>query len=341
MRLKPEQLDAALHKQGALMPVYLVSGDEPLQAQEAADAVRAAARQAGFTGREVFFAESGFDWSRLREAMDSAPLFGDRNILDLRLNGAPDKHGAALLAHYATRATADNLLLISLPRLKPAEQKAAWFVDLEKIGVLVQIWPLEGAQLLDWLERRMQRRGLSADRACVQLLASLVEGNLLAAVQEVEKLHSLHGANRISSEHILQAVANSARYDVFTLADAVLAGQGARIVKVLTGLQTEGEAAPVALWALTRDIRLLLALHSAGNEGVDLLLRRHKSPDKRKALLQKALRRLSVKQLQDLLRLAARVDGAIKGMAPGDPWEGLLHIALGLAGCPAVMAEAA
>ncbi|BBL72727.1 DNA polymerase III subunit delta [Methylogaea oryzae] len=330
MRLKPEQLDGALRK--GLLPAYVISGDEPLQVQEAADAVRAAARQAGYTGREVFFADSGFDWNRLLEATDSSPLFGDRNVLDLRLNGAPDKQGAAALARYAARAGADNLLLISLPRLKPAEQKAAWFADLDKIGAVVQVWPLEGPQLLDWLERRLQKRGLAADRAGVQLLASLVEGNLLAAAQEVEKLHALHGSSRLSSDDILEAVADRARYDIFGFTDAVLAGQPARIVRMLAGLQAEGEAAPVILWALARDIRLLLALHGAGPEGFEAQLRRHKSPDKRKPLLQRALRRLPADHLHDLLRLAARTDRAIKGMEPDDPWDGLLHLALGLAG---------
>lgn len=337
MRLKPEQLDGALHKK--LAPVYLISGDEPLQVQEAGDAVRAAARQAGFSGREVFFADSGFDWSRLLEAMDSPPLFGDRNVLDLRLNGAPDKHGAEILARYATRVSSDTLLLVSLPRLKPAEQKAAWFLDLDKVGVVVQVWPLEGAQWLDWLERRLQRRGLAADRTSLQLLASLVEGNLLAAAQEVEKLHALHGAGRITAEQILQTVADSARYDVFTLADAVLAGQGPRVAKVLAGLRSEGEAAPIVLWALTRDMRLLLALHNAGSEGFEAQLRRHKSPDKRKPLLQRALRRLPVGRLHELLRLAGKADGTIKGMEPGDPWDCLLHVALGLASCAVVPAE--
>ncbi|TAN46488.1 MAG: DNA polymerase III subunit delta [Methylococcaceae bacterium] len=338
MRIKPDQLPAALHKK--LAPAYLISGDEPLQLQEAADAVRAAARQAGFTGRVVFFVESsGFDWSRLLEAMDSSPLFGERNVLDLRLNGAPDKKGVAALLRYAARATPDNLLLISLPKLKPAEQKAEWFNALDKVGVVVQVWPLEGGQLLDWLERRLQSRGLVADRGSVQLLASLVEGNLLAAAQEVEKLHVLHGNGRIGNEHILAAVADRSRYDVFTLGDAILAGQSARIVKVLTMLQATGEAAPIVLWALTRDIRLLLALHGAGAEGFDAQLRSHKTPDKRKPLLQRALRRLSVPQLHQLLLLAARTDAAIKGMADDDPWDGLLHVALGLAGCPVVVAE--
>lgn len=337
MRLKPEQLDGALQK--SLAPVYLVSGDEPLQVQEACDAVRAAARQAGFTGREVFFAESGFDWGRLLEAMDSPPLFGDRNVLDLRLNAAPDKQGAAALARYAERAGADGLLLASLPRLKAAEQKAAWFTALDKVGVVVQVWPLDGPQLLDWLERRLQGRGLAADRSAVQLLAGLVEGNLLAAAQEVEKLHALHGSGRLSAEAILLTVADSARYDVFALADAVLAGQGPRVAKVLAGLRSEGEAAPIVLWALARELRLLLALHSAGSEGFETELKRHKTPDKRKPLLQRALRRLPPARLHDLLRLAGLADRVIKGMEPGDPWDSLLHLALGMAGCAVVPAE--
>lgn len=353
MRLKPEQLYGAMQKN--LARAYVISGDEPLQVQEAADAVRAAARQAGFTGREVFFVETGplrpslpqegqgqastgprtgFDWHRLLEAMDSQPLLGDRNILDLRLKAAPDKQGAAALSRYASRAATDSLMLLSLPKLGLAEQKAPWFLDLDKAGVVVQVWPLQGAQLLDWLERRLQRRGLSADRASVQLLASRVEGNLLAAAQEVEKLHALHGGGYITREHILQAVADSARYDVFTLADAVLAGQGARVVKVLAGLRESGEGELVVLWALTRDIRLLLALH--GFEEIEAQLRRHKSPEQRKPLLQRALRRLPVRRLHDLLRLAARTDGAIKGMEAGDPWDYLLHLALGLAGCSVV-----
>lgn len=332
MRLRPEQLDA--HLRQPLLPLYVLSGDEPLQLQEAGDAIRAAARRAGYLNRELFVAETGFDWNALRLTLESGSLFGDRKLIDLRLpGGAPPKEGAKILEHYAARPPEDTLLLLSLPRLSPTEQKAAWLQAAERHGAFLQVWPLEGAQLTDWLERRLKKLGMTADRAVAQFLAGRVEGNLLAAQQEIDKLYALHGPGHLSLAAVEDAVADNSRFDVFALSEAALQGQGGRAAHILAVLEAEGTAAPVVLWALTREIRLLLQLHVRAQAGapLDATLRQLRVPDKRKPALQRALQRNRPKQLHSLLLRSAAIDRMVKGMEAGNPWDGLLDVAIGLA----------
>ena len=332
MRLRPEQLDA--HLRQSLLPVYILSGDEPLQVQEAGDAIRAAARHAGYLNRELFVAESGFDWNTLRLTLESGSLFSERKFVDLRLpNGAPPKDGAKVLEHFAARPPEDTLILLSLPRLSAAEQKAGWLQAAERSGAFVQIWPLDGVQLTDWLERRLKRHGMSADRTVAQFLAGRVEGNLLAAQQEIDKLYALHGPGHLSLAAVEDAVADNSRFDVFALGDAALLGHGGRAAHILAVLEAEGTAAPVVLWALTREIRLLLQLHVRSQAGasLDATLRQLRQPDKRKPALQKALQRSQPALLHSLLLRSAATDRMIKGMEAGNPWDGLLDIAVSLA----------
>ncbi|HLF96019.1 MAG TPA: DNA polymerase III subunit delta, partial [Methylococcaceae bacterium] len=227
----------------------------------------------------------------------------------------------------------DTLLMISLPRLSAGEQKAAWLQAAEQRGALLQVWPLEGAQLTDWLERRLKRHGMTADRAVAQFLAGKVEGNLLAAQQEIDKLYALHGPGHLSLTAVEEAVADNSRFDVYALGDAALQGHSGRAAHILAVLEAEGTAAPVVLWALTREIRLLLQLHVRNRTGasLDATLRQLRQPDKRKPALQKALQRNGPAQLHDLLVESAATDRIIKGMEPGDAWDGLLDIAIGLA----------
>jgi DNA polymerase-3 subunit delta len=332
MRLRPEQLDA--HLRQPLLPIYVLSGDEPLQIQEASDTIRAAARRGGYDNRELFVAESGFDWNALRLALESSSLFGERKIIDLRLpGGAPAKEGAKIIEQFAGRPADDTLLLLSQPRLSSSDQKAGWLQAVERIGALLQVWPLEGIQLLDWLERRLKRHGMTADRAVAQFLAGRVEGNLLAAVQEIDKLYALHGPGHLSLAAVEDAVADNSRFDVFALSDAALQGQSGRAAHILAVLEAEGTAAPVVLWSLTREIRLLLQLHVRTQAGasLDATVRQMRLPDKRKPALQKALQRNQPPHLHGLLVKSAATDRVIKGMEKGDPWDGLLDVALGLA----------
>ena len=331
MKVYHEQLGDQLNRR--LAPIYLLSGDEPLQIMEAADAVRQAAKAAGYLNRELFHADAGFDWSLLQEACDSFSLFGEQRVLDLRLPAKPDKTGSAALLRYAERPPEDAVLIVSLPKLAAADKKARWFQAAEKLGIFVQVWPLEGDKLLRWLDKRLNSKGLLADQSGLRLLAARVEGNLLAAAQEIEKLHILHGQGRLTDEQILKAVADSARYDVFDLAEEVLRGQAGRAYRVLMGLKAEGVAAPVALWALTRELRLVNTLKSemAAGSSPEALFGKYKLWDTRKAAMDQALQRLSRADIHQALLLSAKADRIIKGQEAGEEWDALLSVCLSAA----------
>jgi len=334
VKLSPEQVDR--HLQGKLVRAYVLSGDEPLQLMEAADAIRGAAKSAGYVNHERFHGDTGFDWNDFRSACDSFSLFGEPRLLDLRLSGKPEKVGADALVRYADQPPDDALLLVSLPKLTLADQKARWFQALERLGVVVQVWPLEGEKLLRWLDRRLNSRGLLADQSGLRLLAARVEGNLLAAAQEIEKLRILHGNGQLSDEHILKSVADSARYDVFDLADQVLRGLIGKAHRVLTGLRAEGIAAPVVLWALTRELRLLNQMKVQLEDGaaLDAVFSQYKIWENRKPALQMALKRLSRDRLREALLLAARADRVMKGQEPGEEWDALLTLCLAMVNPP-------
>ena len=336
MKLALEQLPNALGK--ALAPVYILSGDEPLQLSEALDGVRKAASERGYVNRELFYVDGTFDWNRLLEASGSFSLFGEPRILDVRLTGKPDKDGAAALEGYSKRLPDDAVLMVSLPKLSATDQKAAWFQALDKKGVFVQVWPLSGQALINWLDKRMSAKKMLADRSGLAILAARVEGNLLAAAQEIEKLHIVYGASRISDDMIRKAVADSARYDVYDLAEAALLGQVTRAHRVLTGLRGEGIASAVVLWALARDVRLLAGVKHLTEKGENLesafAKQKDRVWDKRKSSLTSAVQRLSRRQAHQTLLLCAKADRRIKGMEPGDPWEALLDICLSLGGVP-------
>lgn len=334
MKLKADQLAAHLAK--SLASVYLISGDEPLQLSESLDQIRASAKTKGYSNRELFYVESGFDWGLLLEAAGSFSLFGEQKILDVRLTGKPDKEGAATLERYAKNLPDDAVLLVSLPKLSPNDQKAAWFQALENKGVFIQVWPLEGQNLLSWLEKRMALKGMIADRSSLNILAARVEGNLLAAAQELEKLHILYGATKITDEMVRRAVSDNARYDVFDLTEAALLGHITRTHRILEALKGEGIANAVVLWALARELRYLTGLKSAMATGCNLETafsrQREKVWDKRKTSLATAAQKLSLPQLHEHLSLCALADRMIKGQETGNAWDVLLDIALGLCG---------
>ncbi len=332
-KLRPEQLSSALNKQ--LAPIYLVSGDEPLLVQEACDAIRAAARKQGFNERELYHAEASFDWGQLLASANSLSLFADKKILELRLpTGKPGDKGGKMLLEYAESPASDNLLLIVTPKLDGATQKAKWFKAVEDAGVHIQIWPITPAQLPRWIGQRLQQAGLAAEPSAIELLVSRVEGNLLAAVQEIEKLKLLTPNNQVSYELMASVVADSARYDVFGLADKALHGDARGAVKTLQGLRSEGTEAINVLWALTRDIRSLVQISQAVSQGkhFDWAAKQAGVWDKRQPLIQGALRRLKPGHLQLLLRKANGIDKAVKGMRNAEPWDELLDLVLNLAG---------
>jgi len=327
VRLNTEQLDVALKQ---LAPVYFVTGDEPLQQGEVADAIRLAAKKAGYTTREVFFVEAEFEWGKLAQAADSMSLFSDKKLIDLRLpSGKPGTEGAKALIDYCQRWSEDNLLLITAPRVTAATLKTKWCQALERTGAIIQVWPLEGGALIQWLQRRAQKRGLQIVAEGVKVLASRIEGNLLAAAQEIEKLYILYGSDAITKQDVEKAVADSARFDVFKLTDCILAGQMNRAAKVLNGLKAEGIAQPVVVWALSREIRMLINIKTAINQGQnkEQVLKNHRLWDKRKHLVSNAVTRMNSKVLQKALLKCAKADRQIKGREQGDCWETLMSIA--------------
>jgi DNA polymerase-3 subunit delta len=329
MRLKPDQLAVSLQK--GLSPIYFISGDEPLQLGEVADAIRVQAKSAGYASREILVVDTAFSWQELTESAGSLSIFSDKKIIDLRLStGTPGTEGAKALITYCERLPEDTLLLITAAKIAGASLKSRWFQALDQSGCVIQVWPLDGPDLLRWLQQRMQKRGLQAEPAGIKLLASRIEGNLLAAAQEIEKLYVLYGEGQLSQQQIFEVVADSSRFDVFKLMDAVLSGRVARILKIISGLQAEGVAAPVVLWALTREVRVLIKLNYALSSGQNraLVLKNNQIWDKRQQLVSDALNRLAEKDLNNILTLSAKADRQIKGRQQGDAWETLLAICL-------------
>lgn len=337
MKLAPAQLGK--HLQGNLAPVYVVSGDDPLLCQEAADAIRAAARQQGFDERQVFSADANFDWGSLLQAGASLSLFAERRLLELRLpSGKPGDKGASALMEYVARPSEDTLLLISLPKLDGSAQKTKWgkaLIDGAHTQ-FIQIWPVDASQLPQWIRQRLSQAGLAAQPEAVELIAARVEGNLLAAAQEIEKLKLLADGQPITLETVQAAVADSARFDVFGLVDAVLNGEAAHALRTLEGLRGEGVEPPVILWALARELRLLASLAQQYSQGVplDKAFSQARPPvwDKRKPLMSKALQRHSAQRWNQLLQDAQQADAQIKGQAPGSVWVSLSRLSMLMAG---------
>ncbi|MFA5633129.1 MAG: DNA polymerase III subunit delta [Porticoccaceae bacterium] len=335
MRLRPEQLNQHLAQQ--LAPVYLICGDEPLLAQEAADAVRGAARQRGFGQRELFHADASFDWQILLNEANALSLFAEKKLLELRLDsGKPGDKGAKALIEYCQSPSPDNLLLIISGKLDSSALRGKWVKALEDAGALIQVWPVAAAQMPNWIAGRLREHGIRASRAAADILADRVEGNLLAAIQEIEKLKLLAPSGEVDATTMSTVVADSARYDVFALIDKTLEGDAASATRVLRGLREEGTEPLVILWALTRELRTLLQAAEARNfhDSVDAVFRKNKVWDKRQPLLKSALRRLRLAHLRMLLRQTAVVDRTVKGLHAGSPWDELTTLVMSFADAP-------
>jgi len=337
MKLAAAQLER--HLQSQLSPVYVVSGDDPLLTQEATDAIRQVARQQGVSERQVLMVEANFDWGQLREAGASLSLFAERRLLELRIpNGKPGDKGAAALLDYLQHLHDDTLLLINLPRLDGNSLKAKWakaLLDSPQVQ-FIQIWPVEASYLPRWIGQRLSKAGLSATPEALELIAARVEGNLLAAAQEIEKLGLLAEQGRIELRTVQASVADSARYTAFDLLDTALSGQASHALHTLNALRSEGVEAPVILWALAREIRVLAQLAHLRDRGVPLeaAFTQMRPPiwEKRRPLLTKALQRTPVERWGQWLQDAQRIDAQIKGQAAGDPWSGLSALSLALSG---------
>ncbi len=332
MRVRQEQLST--HLQGKLAPVYVVTGDEPLQQGEVTDAIRAAARQAGYLNREIFEADARFDWNKLQEEASALSLFAEQKIIDLRLpSGKPGITGSKALIHYCEQIPEDTLLLLTLPKL-PLSSK--WIKTLDKAGVIIQVWPIDENHLPRWVQQRMRMAGLQAESGVAEMLAEQTEGNLLAARQEIEKLALLFGERKITQAQAAAAVSDSSRFDVYSLVDAALAGKSKRCTRIIAGLAGEGIALPVVLWALAREIRALntMAQDIAGGVSIQQALGRARVWKNRIPLVSAGLKRLKPQQWALLLQQCQQADAAIKGASPADPWLLLEQITLGMAGVP-------
>ena len=331
-QLRAEQLEAHLSK--PLAPLYVIHGDEPLLALEAADAIRAAARTRGHAERQVFIAERGFDWSELGYAGASRSLFGGKRIIELRIpTGKPGTEGAAAIEAYCARLNSDDLTLVALPRLDKRDQAAAWFAALAGHGVLVNVLPVERGRLPEWVAARLARAGLRATPDALEFLAASVEGNLLAAHQEVQKLALLLPAGELGIDQARATVASVARYDSRASGEALLAGDLARYLRVIDGLRAEGEAPTYLLWVLADELRALERIQAglAQSRPLESLLRENRVWGARQALVRSALRRFPGAALRAALARCAAIDRIIKGVGVGDPWDEFARLGLTLA----------
>ena len=336
MRISSEQLSQQLKRGPA--PLYTVFGDEPLLALEAADRIRAAARTAGYGERVVLTAEQHFDWSQLAMSAQSQSLFAARRLLELRIpNGKPGVEGGKTLQAFSTRLPPDTVILIALPELDWRTLKTAWFEALEAAGTTVEAKQVARAQLPAWLAGRLREQQQSVADEVLAFIADRVEGNLLAAYQEVKKLALLFPPGQLTFDQVKDAVLDVARFDAFDLGAAVLAGDAAHFARMLDGLRGEGAAPPLVLWAIADEIRVLGRVVAQLDAGRPLAqaLRDARVWGPRQKLFEQHARRFTLPQIEAALMHAAQVDRLIKGLARGDAWDELLNLGLRFARKPA------
>jgi len=333
MKLRLEQLASHLHQ--GLQPVYLISGDEPLLVQEACDAIRQTAKQAGFTERTLYQTDSQFQWGEFLASHNSLSLFAERKLIELRItNGKPGDEGSKALQAYCESLSEENLLLVVCPKLDKNSQRSKWFKALDNVGAHLAVWPVEQHELPRWIAARMKHAGLQSEPDAIGLLAELVDGNLLAATQEIEKLKLINSGEKIDCATIQAAVSDSSRHTVFDLVDSALLGDLAQTQKTLSGLRAEGVEPIIVIWALSREIRQLASMAQAIEKGQPAaqVMRQQGVWSKRQAITGKALARLSSRRLQRLLQRLALADRIMKGMRQGNLWDHLEQTALLIAG---------
>lgn len=332
MRLSSE--DLAQHLKQKLSSLYTIHGPETLLALEAADAIRGAARAAGYMEREIYTMETGFDSSTLVNGSRNQSLFAERKIIELRIpSGKPGVEGAKTIERYCAALGDDVLTLVTLPKLDRATMTSAWFTTLENTGVAVSANEVTRGQLPAWLQGRLARQDQQADREALQFLVDRVEGNLVAAQQELRKLALLFPAGTLTFEMVKDTVLDVARYDIFSLSEAMLSGNAARFVRTLEGLRDEGEAPPLLLWSLSEEIRAMLKVKLGQSQGKPMpqLLRDARVWGPRQGLIERGVKRLSQSALESALSHAAECDRIIKGVRRGDLWDELLSLGMRIA----------
>ncbi|WP_415357059.1 DNA polymerase III subunit delta [Halioglobus sp. Uisw_031] len=332
MRLYPEKL--ADHLQQKLLPVYLVSGDEPLLLQECCDQIRQKARAENCNEREIIEGGvSNFNWQDILHSASNMSLFADRKLIELRLpSGKPGAEGSKALCEYLDIASGDDVLLIVSGKIDKQSTNSKWYKALDKAGVTVQVWPVDAKNLPRWLQQRVRNAGMSIDDDALRLLCERMEGNLLAAVQEVEKLKLLAADSKITMQTVTEAVSDNARYNLFDMADNALKGNASVSLRMLYGLRAAGTEPPVVLWALVREIRTLYEaqLDCDSGQSTQQALSSRRVWQNRMPLMQAALTRHNTHSLSLLLEQAARADGSIKGFADGKPWDNLSRLVITL-----------
>lgn len=346
MQIRAEQLRNELKKRQ--LPLYMVCGEEPLQHKEAVDMLRKAAKYYGYEDREVYAVDTGFDWDMLKNSANTLSLFSSKRLIELHLpKTKPGDKGASALIAYCDNPPEDTILLIVAGKLEGSAKKSKWYKALDKSGAIVQVWPIEGHQLNNWLNRRLQAKGLRLQADAVQLINDRVEGNLLAADQEIEKLSLLYPVIEVRSgsqprknsleltnspelknelsldcEQVAEAVFDSARYNVFDLFDSALSGDIKRAMRMLNSLQHEGTAIMLILALVAKEIRMLAKMSViARQQGVDNALKSQYFYPKRKGLIATALQQTSPGHWQDLLQKLLEADKMAKGRVAGDPWD--------------------
>ncbi|MFV1873279.1 MAG: DNA polymerase III subunit delta [Oleiphilus sp.] len=344
MRLRPNQIEAELKK--PLLPIYFVTGDEPLIVQETLDSIRHATKQQGFGERNILEVDRKFDWPSLLEESNSLSLFSEKILTELRMSGAkPGAPGGKVIQAYCKNLPEDRILLISANKVDAGTLKTKWCSEIDRVGAIIQVWPISLNEMPSWLAQRARRMQLNIENDAIQLLADRLEGNLLAAQQELEKLKLLYPSEdeNIDADKVLQSVSDASKYDIFNLTDACLNADTKLAVKIINSLKLEGLEISIALWALSKEVRLLASLIRANLKATPLstIFKEQRVIQKRQPQLSQAAKRLSLTQIQTMLDQCKLIDDLIKGAQKGlDPWDILTDLALELSGVTLPIREA-
>ena len=330
MNVRPDQLQSMIAK--TIYPVYMVSGDEPLQQMESLDLIRSFLREKEFTEREVLDVDAQFDWQRLMDEAASMSLFATHRIVELRLPSAkPGKQGSQILKDYLSRPPEDTVLIINAGKIDGNAKKSVWYKTIEQSGLVVQCWPVPIEKLSPWLKQRFKIRAMDADNDVLAYISQHVEGNLLAADQEIEKLYLLLGPGKITYADVAEAITSQSRYSVFELVDVLLGGNAKRAIKIITGLKAEGIVPVVVNWALAKDIRLLTQV-AADTSSADFILKRSGVWQSRINLFKSCLSRHRERAFQLMLKRCAYIDAASKGMIDANVWDEIESLCVRMAG---------
>jgi len=330
MNVRPDQLKSVVANR--TYPVYMVSGDEPLQQMESLDLIRSYLRDNEFSEREVLDVDAQFDWQRLMDEAANMSLFATRRIVELRLPSAkPGRQGSQVLKDYLSRPPEDTVLVINAGKVDGNSKKSAWYKAVEQSGMIVQCWPVAVDKLSSWLQQRFRARDMDADNEVLAYISQHVEGNLLAADQEIEKLYLLLGPGKISYADVAEAVTSQSRYSVFELVDMMLAGDTKRVIRIITGLKAEGVVPVVVNWALAKDIRLL-AQASQDPSSAEFMLKRSGVWQSRIAMFKSCMSRHSPRSFQLMLKRCSYIDAVSKGMIDSNVWDDIESLCVRMAG---------